>query len=69
MWKFAVVKVKVNEETIIQCCNSKDEAMQSGADYFADLPKGEGIVSVDEVELDDRGQLVGGCKKIHHVWY
>lgn len=39
MWKFAVVKAKENEETIIQFCNSKVEAMQSGADYFEKLPK------------------------------
>ena len=52
MWKFAVVKVKENEETIIRCCNSKDEAMQLGADYFEKLPKGDGVVSVEEVELD-----------------
>ena len=69
MWKYAVVKVRENEETIIQWCNSKDEAMRYGAEYFADLPKGEGIVSVDEVELDARGQWIGGCRRIHHVWY
>lgn len=69
MWKFAVVKVKENEETIIQFCNSKDEAMQSGADYFEKLPKGDGVVSVEEVELDCKERPIGGLRVIHHVWY
>lgn len=69
MWKFAVVKVKENEETIIRCCNSKDEAMQLGADYFEKLPKGDGVVSVEEVELDYKGKPIGGHRVIHHVWY
>ena len=68
MRKFAVVKARGNEETIIRWCNSKDEAMQSGADYFETLPKGEGIVSVEELEPDRKERPIGGLRIIHYVW-
>ena len=69
MLKFAIVKVRENEETLVRWRNSKDEAMRSGAEYFEDIPKGEGTVSVEEVELDPRGQWIGGRRRIHYVWY
>ena len=69
MLKFAIVKVREKEETLVRWRNSKDEAMRSGAEYFEDIPKGEGIVSVEEVELDLRGQWIGGRRRIHYVWY
>ena len=68
MWRFAVVKTRDNKEAIVRWCESKDEAMQSGAKYFSELPKGEGIISVEEIELNDEVQFISGSRMIHYVW-
>ena len=43
--------------------------MEFGAKYFAQLSKGEGIVTCFAAEFNQNDQKVGNAESIHHVWY
>ena len=69
MWKYTITRIKGNDAEFIQVFDTKDEAMKFGAKYFLSLPKGEGIVSLDAIEVDENSQRIGDYQKVYHVWY
>lgn len=69
MRKFGIEVTKGNVETAIKTFDDKESALAFGSKYFAELPKGEGIVTCFEAEFDQNDQKVGNAEKIYHVWY
>lgn len=69
MYKYGIEVAKGNVETVIKTFEDKDAAMEFGAKYFAQLPKGDGIVTCFATEFDEKDQKVGNAEAIFHVWY
>ena len=69
MRKFGIEVTKDNVETVIKTFEDKDAAMEFGAKYFAQLPKGEGIVTCFAANFDQNGQKVDNIEFTYHVWY
>ena len=69
MMKYAIELTNGNRETIVETFEDKDAAMEFGKSYFANLPKGGGIVSCIAADFDENGKRTGNAESIHHVWY
>ena len=69
MMKYAIELTNGNRETIVETFEDKDAAMEFGKSYFANLPKGGGIVSCISAEFDELGNRIGNSEIIYHVWH
>ena len=57
MRKFVIERTKGDEENIIKCFDNRDEAMAFGTEYAAGLTRRDGVVTLEEREVNEAGQL------------
>lgn len=69
MKKFAIEVTKGNTDTVIRTFETKEEAMQFGAEYFKTMPRDAGVLSCVEAEFDEIGQRVNNEERLYHTWY
>ena len=59
--KYAILLTKGNDDTIIKCFDSKDEAKKFGDVYHAGMKHSDGVLSLVSYEAD-------GVEKLYHIW-
>lgn len=69
MKKFAIEVTKGNTSTVIKTFETKEEAMQFGAEYFKTMPRDAGVLTCFEGEFDEQENRTDNSERIFHVWY
>ena len=69
MRRFVIELTKGNDEIIIKSFQNREEARLFGEKYWASLPKGQGIVSLAEREVDENDRAVSHAERLYHIWH